>query len=139
MIIYKRGRGFELGTSDSLRSRRLEVVGTRKNGRAKRRHACLPHARPFSLSPTTSKRLLRRLDFREQIQLSVGARLELACAWKHLRLEIEPRTITAQEINKELVLCTSLNSETAKSKSPNGAKVATSTFHDATTGESPTK
>ena len=25
--------------SDSLRSRRLEVVGTRKNGRARRRHA----------------------------------------------------------------------------------------------------
>ena len=39
----------------SLRSRRLEVVGTRKNGR-------LPRARPFSLSPTTSKRLLRRLS-----------------------------------------------------------------------------
>ena len=53
----------------SLRSRRLEVVGTRKNGRARRRHArgvnsllaCLPRARPFSLSLTTSKRLLRRL------------------------------------------------------------------------------
>ena len=44
---------------------RLEVVGTRKNGRARRRHArrhaCLPRACPFSLSPTTSKRLLRRL------------------------------------------------------------------------------
>ena len=40
----------------SLRSRRLEVVGTRKNGRARRRHAslaCLPRARPFSLSPAT--------------------------------------------------------------------------------------
>ena len=36
-------------------------MGTRKNGRARRRHACLPRARPFSLSPTTSKRLLRRL------------------------------------------------------------------------------
>ena len=57
--------------SNSLRSRRLEVVGTRKNGRARRRHArgevapspfaCLPQARPFSLSPTTSKRLLCRL------------------------------------------------------------------------------
>ena len=47
--------------SGSLRSRRLEVVGTRKNGRARRRHACLPRARPFSLSPATSKRLLRRL------------------------------------------------------------------------------
>ena len=57
----------------SLRSRRLEVVGTRKNGRAevvgtrkngrarRRPLACLPRARPFSLSPTTSKRLLRRL------------------------------------------------------------------------------
>ena len=55
----------------SLRSRRLEVVGRRKHGRARRRHArgeeassplaCLPRARPFSLSPTTSKRLLRRL------------------------------------------------------------------------------
>ena len=49
----------------SLRSRRLEVVGTRINGRTRRRHAfaCLPRARPFSLSPTTSKRLLRRLRF----------------------------------------------------------------------------
>ena len=37
----------------SLRSRRLEVVGTRKNGRARRRHACLPRARPYSLSPVT--------------------------------------------------------------------------------------
>ena len=66
----------------SLRSRRLEVVSTRKNGRARRRHvrvslararslfrpllpsacyACLPRALPFSLSPATSKRLLRRL------------------------------------------------------------------------------
>ena len=34
----------------SLRSRRLQVVGTRKNGR------------PFPLSPATSKRLLRRLS-----------------------------------------------------------------------------
>ena len=45
----------------SLRSRRLEVVGKRNNGRARRRHACLPRVRPFSLSPTSSKRLLRRL------------------------------------------------------------------------------
>ena len=59
----------------SLRSRRLELVGTRKNARDRKRHAsgegaitpqsplaCLPRARPFSLSPTTSKRLLRRLS-----------------------------------------------------------------------------
>ena len=39
----------------SLRSRRLEVVGTKKH------LACLPRARPFSLSPANSKRLLRRL------------------------------------------------------------------------------
>ena len=46
------------------------MVGTRKNGRARghaRGHACLPRARPFSLSPTTSKRLLRRLGFHLQI------------------------------------------------------------------------
>ena len=36
-------------------------MGTRKNGRARRRHTCLPRGPPFSLSPTTSKRLLRRL------------------------------------------------------------------------------
>ena len=48
--------------SHSLRSRRLEVVDTRKNCRARRTPlACLPRARPFSLPPTTSKRLLRRL------------------------------------------------------------------------------
>ena len=44
----------------SLRSRRLEVVGTRKNGRAGRRRVSLARAR-YRLSPTTSKRLLRRL------------------------------------------------------------------------------
>ena len=57
--------------STSLRSRRLEVVGTRKNrcGRSRnaRGHACLPCARPFSLSPTISKRLLRRPGFHLQI------------------------------------------------------------------------
>ena len=62
---YKRGgrkAGFHCkpwGTVwDSLRS--LEVVGTRKNGRARRRRAC-----PFSLSPTSYKRLLRRLSMRK--------------------------------------------------------------------------
>ena len=57
----------------SLRSRRLEVVGTRKNRRARRRHTCLPCARPFSLSPTTSKRLLRRLS----LAMLTGRRLAL--------------------------------------------------------------
>ena len=45
----------------SLRSRRLEIVATRKNARETRRHACLPRARPFSLPPATSKPLLRGL------------------------------------------------------------------------------
>ena len=40
----------------SLRGRRLEVLGTRKNARARE-----TRLRPFSLSPTTSKRLLHRL------------------------------------------------------------------------------
>ena len=45
----------------SLRSRRLEIMATRKNARERRRHACLPRARPFSLPPATSKPLLRGL------------------------------------------------------------------------------
>ena len=36
----------------------LEIVVTRKNARERRRHACLPRARPFSLPPATSKPLL---------------------------------------------------------------------------------
>ena len=46
----------------SSRSRRLEVVGARKTGRARGRHACLPFARPFFLAPTIFKRQLRRLQ-----------------------------------------------------------------------------
>ena len=38
----------------------MEVVSTKENGCARRRHACFPGVRPFSLSPTTSKHLLRR-------------------------------------------------------------------------------
>ena len=44
------------GANHSLRNKRLEVVDTRKNGRARREHA-----RQFSLSPPTSKRLIRWL------------------------------------------------------------------------------
>ena len=43
------------GVENSLRSRRLEVVGERKNGRARGRHACLLLARPFFRVPSTSK------------------------------------------------------------------------------------
>ena len=35
-------------------------MSTKENGCARRRHACFPGVRPFSLSPTTSKHLLRR-------------------------------------------------------------------------------
>ena len=57
--------------SISLRSRRLEVVGERENGRVRGRHArgegapsplaCLLLAHRFFLVLTTTKRLLRRL------------------------------------------------------------------------------
>ena len=40
----------------------FQVVGARKNGRARGRHACLPLVRQFFLAPTTSKRLLRGLQ-----------------------------------------------------------------------------
>ena len=58
---------------------RLEVVGTRKNARERRRHArgegaCLPRVRRFSLSPTTSKRLLRllRISFHPDWKIDNG-------------------------------------------------------------------
>ena len=47
----------------SMRSRRVEVVDERENGRARGRLACLLLARPFFLVPTTSKRLLRWLAY----------------------------------------------------------------------------
>ena len=42
---YASGRRFP--EARSLRSRRLELVGARKNGRARARHASLPLARLF--------------------------------------------------------------------------------------------
>ena len=67
-----------------LRSRHLEVVGERKNGRARGRHAsplaCLPLARPFFFAPTTSKRLLRRLE--NEVNLRVGESKDF---WDSLR------------------------------------------------------
>ena len=50
-----------LQDSASLRSRRLEVVGTKKQRAREKETRVLPRSRPFSLSPATSKRLLRRL------------------------------------------------------------------------------
>ena len=65
---------------NSLRSRRSVVVGARKNARA-RGYArgegaltpltCLPLARPFFLAPTTTERLLRRLDMTKFADLRV--------------------------------------------------------------------
>ena len=59
--LYKLYRYVPPHRISSLRSRHLEIVPTRKNARERRRHACLPRARPFFLPPTTSKPLLRRL------------------------------------------------------------------------------
>ena len=56
-----------LDTLACVAGARLEVVSTRKNERERRRHArglsprVSPSRAPFSPSPTTSKRLLRRL------------------------------------------------------------------------------
>ena len=61
---YSEGRGkIIFHIIYSLHSRRLEVVGTRKKRAREKgtRVTCLPRARPFSLSRTPSKRLLRRL------------------------------------------------------------------------------
>ena len=67
-LLKKSIANFQSGWKEirSLRSRRLEVVGERGNGRARGRHApsplaCLLLSRVFFLVPTTSKRLLRRL------------------------------------------------------------------------------
>ena len=66
---------------NSLHSRRSVVVGARKNARARGRYArgegaltplaCLPLARPFFLAPTTTERLLRRLDMTKFADLRV--------------------------------------------------------------------
>ena len=45
-----------------MRSRRLEVVGEKDNGRARGRLACLLLARPFFLVPTTSKQAREIVD-----------------------------------------------------------------------------
>ena len=53
-------------TADSLRSRRLEVVGVRKNEPARGRHACVPLAHPFFAGPVTqAKARFRRRTFHE--------------------------------------------------------------------------
>ena len=65
----------------SLRSRRLEVLGERENGHARGRHArgegapsplaCLLLGARFFLVPTTSKRLLRRLQNTSQLSYHI--------------------------------------------------------------------
>ena len=52
----------------SLRSRRLEVVGTRKNGRAKRRHARGGGDRESSLTPRVSPSRAPVLSFTHYFQ-----------------------------------------------------------------------
>ena len=48
---YANGRRFP--EASNLRSRRVELVGARKNGRVRARHASLPLARLFFLAPTS--------------------------------------------------------------------------------------
>ena len=55
---YRRSFGWG---HNSLRSSLLEVVGARRDGRARGRHVCLPRERLFFLAPTSSKRVLCRL------------------------------------------------------------------------------
>ena len=55
---------------NSLRSRRLEVVAKERTG-ARKGDARVSFSRAFSFSPTSSKRLLRRLIM-EGIKFSIG-------------------------------------------------------------------
>ena len=52
---------FDLSVFGSLRSRRLQVVGTRKNGRARRRHARGEEAHPLRVSLARARSLFRPL------------------------------------------------------------------------------
>ena len=49
----------------------MKVVGARKDGNARGRHACLPLALPLSFAPTTSKRVLRRLKYAQTNHLQI--------------------------------------------------------------------
>ena len=123
---YQRGQGFESRTSlnffrlsfrnckscvydcdnllsynslPSLRSRRVKVVGTRKNGRVRGRHtrgnlACLPRARPFSLSLTTSQRLLRRLFSTPQFSYMISY-------IRNIDLFVSPRNVYQHECGEK--------------------------------------
>ena len=61
-----------LNVKVSLRSRRLEVVGTRKNGRARKRHACLPRARPVFLTICTAASYLPLLLIQNISPILIG-------------------------------------------------------------------
>ena len=68
----------------SLRSRRLEVVGTRKNGRARKRHACLPRARPVFLTIYTAASYFPLLFIQNISPILIG--------YKHSRNSPKPAT-----------------------------------------------
>ena len=90
---------------NSLGSRRLQVVGERKNERARGRHAsplaCLPLTRPFFFAPTTSKRLLCRLE--NEVNLGVDESKDFwdSLRRKRFRAVSEQRTRNESQIPRE--------------------------------------
>ena len=90
---------------NSLRSRRLEVVSERKNGRARERHvsplACLPLTRPFFFAPTTSKRLLCRLENEVNLRVDESKDFWDSLRSKRFRAVSEQRTRNESQIPRE--------------------------------------
>ena len=83
--LYANGRGFP--EARSLRSRRVELVGARKNGRARARHASLPLARLFYFQ--ASARQAKR-----QIFESVDKILSVMIEMRLLRWKFRMKTIS---------------------------------------------
>ena len=82
---YANGRRFP--EARSLRSRRLELVGVRKNGRARARHASLPLARLFYFQ--ASARQAKRQMF-ESVDKSLSVMIEM----RLLRWKFRMKTIS---------------------------------------------
>ena len=80
--------------------------------------ACLPRARPFSLSPTTSKRLLRRLVticLHPRAGNGVSRVAQWEGPWVHFREA--PDNLNAPNITQAAALFTQLKQRTEQSSS----------------------